>query len=95
MKKRRGLAKKNDIFLEVTTRASHNLTNGHMSRVAKTSNAKLLINTDTNSPNDLINKKFALKTNNFYSIFYPKRALTVKHKTALIKLDKLYSDVQI
>ena len=62
MKKRRGLAKKNDIFLEVTTRASHNLTNGHMSRVAKTSNAKLLINTDTNSPNDLINKKFALKT---------------------------------
>ena len=60
--KEAGLAAKNDIFLEITTRAGHNLTNGHVARVAKASGAKLLVNTDTHSPNDLINEKFALKT---------------------------------
>jgi len=56
------LAAKNNIYLEITTRAGHSLTNGHVARVAKASGAKLLVNTDTHGPRDLINEEFALKT---------------------------------
>lgn len=59
--KEASLAAKNDIYLELTTRGGHNLTNGHVARVARISGAKLLINTDTHSPGDLIDEKFALK----------------------------------
>ena len=56
------LAVKNDIYLEITTRSGHSLTNGHVARVAKAHGAKLLVNTDTHAPGDLINEEFALKT---------------------------------
>ena len=55
------LAKKNNVLLEITAREGHCLTNGHVAVTAKKTGAKLVINTDTHAPEDLISKEFAKK----------------------------------
>jgi histidinol phosphatase-like PHP family hydrolase len=49
------LAQEKNICLEISARKGHSLANGHVARLAKAHNAKLILNTDTHSPNDLIN----------------------------------------
>ncbi len=53
------LAAGNGIFLEITSRKGHSLTNGHVAKLAKETGAKLVINTDTHEPGDLITDEFA------------------------------------
>ena len=48
-------------MLEITARAGHGLTNGHIARLAKKFGAKTVINTDSHSPENLINKETAKK----------------------------------
>ncbi len=48
------LAKKMGVCLEITARTGHNLTNAHVARVAKKTGAKLVFNTDTHMPGDLV-----------------------------------------
>jgi histidinol phosphatase-like PHP family hydrolase len=48
------LAAAKNIYLEITSRCGHNLTNGHVARAALEYGAKLLVNTDTHAPQDLI-----------------------------------------
>ncbi|ADY73488.1 PHP domain protein [Desulfurobacterium thermolithotrophum DSM 11699] len=55
------LAVENGIYLEITSRKGHNITNGHVAKLAKEIGAKLVINTDTHSPGDLIPRSFAIK----------------------------------
>jgi len=55
------VAKEKDIFLEITSRRGHSLSNGHVAKLALLYGAKLVINTDSHSPNDLISKNFAFK----------------------------------
>jgi len=52
-------AKKNGVFLELTSRKVHSLTNGHVQLVGKAAGCKFLINTDAHSPGDIIDQKFA------------------------------------
>ncbi|MDO8589534.1 MAG: histidinol phosphate phosphatase domain-containing protein [Armatimonadota bacterium] len=47
------------IFLEISCRRGHSLTNGHVARVARETGALLLVNTDAHSPSDLLNDTFA------------------------------------
>lgn len=54
-------AKENNVCLEITARNGHNLTNGHVARLALEIGATLLVNTDTHSPDDLITDETALK----------------------------------
>ncbi len=54
-------AKENGIFLEISARKGHSLTNGHVAMLAKKTGAKLVINTDSHAPEDLINEKMAKK----------------------------------
>lgn len=54
------LARENDVCLEVTARAGHNITNGHVVRMAAASGAKLVVNTDAHGPDDLIDRKRAV-----------------------------------
>lgn len=49
------------IFLEITARKGHSLSNGHVAKLANKYSAKLVINTDTHAPGDLISKDFACK----------------------------------
>lgn len=48
------LAAKNDIYLELSARRGHCLTNGHVARTAQEVGAKLLVNTDAHSPSDIV-----------------------------------------
>lgn len=48
------LAKQKNVFLEITCRSGHSLTNGHVFRMALESGAQLVINTDTHTPDNLI-----------------------------------------
>jgi putative hydrolase len=47
------------IFLEITTRRGHSLTNGHVLKKARQCGAKLVLNTDTHSPDDLVSRDLA------------------------------------
>ncbi|MBU1162867.1 MAG: histidinol phosphate phosphatase domain-containing protein [Proteobacteria bacterium] len=54
-------AKENRIFLEISARKGHSLTNGHVAMLAMKTGAKLVINSDSHAPEDLINEKMAKK----------------------------------
>jgi len=53
------LAVKNGVHLEITARKGHSLSNGHVAKIAGETGAKLVIDTDTHEPGDLITDEFA------------------------------------
>ncbi len=55
------LAREKGVFLEITSRQGHSLTNGHVARLAQKAGAPLVLNTDTHIPQDLITREKALK----------------------------------
>jgi histidinol phosphatase-like PHP family hydrolase len=55
------MAKKNGVYLEITTRRGHAFTNGHVVKMAKLAGAKLLLNSDSHSPDDILTPSFAQK----------------------------------
>jgi histidinol phosphatase-like PHP family hydrolase len=48
------LAAKNGVYLEISSRKGHCLSNGHVAKIAGETGAKLVIDTDTHEPGDLI-----------------------------------------
>jgi histidinol phosphatase-like PHP family hydrolase len=52
-------AKEMGVALEITSRKGHSLSNGHVAAMALKAGAKLVINTDSHAPEDLITKGFA------------------------------------
>ena len=52
-------AKEKGVFLEISTRKGHSLTNGHVAVLAKKTGANLVINTDAHDPGDLIGENQA------------------------------------
>ena len=60
------MAAEKNVYLEITTRKGHSLTNGHVLNMAREYNARLVINNDAHSPGDLVTedvrKKIALGT---------------------------------
>ena len=55
------LAAKKGVALELTTRKSHSVTNDHVYGLAKPNNAKLVLDTDSHSPDNLISDEEALR----------------------------------
>jgi putative hydrolase len=53
------LAAENSVFLEISTRKGHSLTNGHVAMLAQKCGAKLVLNTDSHSPDDLTDRDMA------------------------------------
>ena len=47
------LAAENGVYLEISCRGGHSLANGHVAAVAKAVGAKLLVNTDMHSPEEM------------------------------------------
>ena len=52
-------AKEKGVFLEISARKGHSLTNGHVARLAQKIGARLVINTDAHAPQDLIDQDLA------------------------------------
>ncbi len=54
-------AKNRNVMLEITARKGHSLTNGHVARLCEKNSAKMVINTDSHAPGDLITADQAKK----------------------------------
>ncbi|MEM0203714.1 MAG: histidinol phosphate phosphatase domain-containing protein [Archaeoglobaceae archaeon] len=52
-------ARENGIFLEISARKGHCLTNGHVARMAEKFSCNLVLNTDAHSPSDVIDDSTA------------------------------------
>jgi histidinol phosphatase-like PHP family hydrolase len=50
------LALSNGVYLELSARSGHNWTNGHVARIGRLTGARLLVNTDTHTPADMIDQ---------------------------------------
>ncbi len=48
-----------DVRFEITTRAGHSLSNGHVARMAGAYGVKMILDTDTHSPSDIITPQWA------------------------------------
>lgn len=48
------IALKNDVYIEITARNGHSLSNGHVANVCREVGNKMIINTDTHSPDNII-----------------------------------------
>lgn len=55
------LAARNGIFLEVSARKSHGLANGHVVRMAKSAGARMVLDSDSHEPGDLLTPAWAMK----------------------------------
>jgi len=53
------LAAEKGVALEITSRKGHSLSNGHVAKVAMTTGAAMVINTDSHGPEDLISRAYA------------------------------------
>jgi histidinol phosphatase-like PHP family hydrolase len=53
------LAAANGVALELTARGGHNITNGHVARIARFTGARLVVNTDAHAPRDFIDQAHA------------------------------------
>ncbi len=51
------LAAEIGVALEITSRAGHNRTNGHVLRVARDAGCTIVVGSDTHAPSDLMNKE--------------------------------------
>jgi len=56
-----GLAAERGVLFEITTRAGHSISNGHVARLALERGAGLVLDTDTHSPSDIIDSSRAEK----------------------------------
>jgi len=55
------MAADNNVFLEITTRKGHSLTNGHVAKTALETGASLVINNDFHEPGDAVISEMAVK----------------------------------
>jgi len=47
------------VYLEISSRQGHSLTNGHLARLAKDFGARLVLNSDAHFISDLMTRQFA------------------------------------
>ena len=55
------LAAEKGVFLEISGRRGHSFTNGHVARIATEMGARLVLNSDSHAPGDLMPQAFAKK----------------------------------
>lgn len=53
------IAAEKDIFLEASASKGHSFTNGHVVRMAKAAGSRLILDSDSHEPGDLLTPEFA------------------------------------
>ncbi|HBO85142.1 MAG: PHP domain-containing protein [Deltaproteobacteria bacterium GWC2_42_11] len=53
------LAAKSGVYLEITARRGHNLTNGYVAKIAVKHGANMVLNSDSHAPSDLLDRDAA------------------------------------
>jgi putative hydrolase len=82
------LAAKKGVFLEITSRSGHSLTNGHVARLSLEFGARLVINTDTHSPENLIDGETARKILMGAGLTESQAATVLENNEALLNTSK-------
>lgn len=80
------LARENDVCLELTARRGHNITNGHVARLAQEARAKMVVDTDAHAPDDLIDRERAIEIARGAGLSL-ERATDVVDKHTIIDID--------
>ena len=75
------LASQRGVFLEITSRNGHNQTNAHVIKQARKFGAKLILNNDSHSPEDIITPSELIK-------------MGLDSGLTQAEIDKIYQDVQ-
>jgi histidinol phosphatase-like PHP family hydrolase len=57
-------ARGNGVFIEITSRGGHSLSNGHVAKVVREAGGRWVLNTDAHEPSDLIDEAFAVRVLN-------------------------------
>ena len=74
------------IFLELSSKRGHSLTNGHVARLALEAGASLVLDSDTHEPNDLLTDETAHRVVQGSGLQMDQIAVVLKHNpTALLK----------
>lgn len=55
-----GLAARNGVFVEISARKGHSLTNGHVARVALAAGCRMLLDSDAHGSSDLLTPELAI-----------------------------------
>jgi putative hydrolase len=55
------LAAEKDVYIEITARAGHSLTNGHVAKLSQSAGARMILNSDCHEPWNIMNDDFARK----------------------------------
>jgi histidinol phosphatase-like PHP family hydrolase len=79
------IAEKRGIYLEISSRKGHSLTNGWVARLAKQTGAKLILNTDAHRPDDLIGDEQARKILQGAGLSLKEREKVIKNSEELLK----------
>lgn len=82
------MAKENNVFLELSARKGHCLTNGHVAKLALKHGVKLLVNSDAHSPEDFITQEFAFKVA-LAAGLTPEEAYDVVEKNPILLKEKI------
>jgi len=83
------LAKKNNVFLEVSARKSHSKGNKYVISSALKHGARMILNTDTHTPDNLITKQEATKFLHSQGLNYIDAAKIINNSVRLIKRWKI------
>ena len=75
------LAKKRGIFLEITSRKGHRQTNAHVIKQARKFGAKLILNNDSHTPEDIISPAELIQVGLDFGL-------------TAAEIDKIYKDIQ-
>jgi histidinol phosphatase-like PHP family hydrolase len=79
------LAAKRGVYLEISARKGHSLTNGHVAKLARQQGASLVLNTDAHSPGDLISLEMARKIARGAGLAESEMEALAGHAEALIR----------
>ncbi len=79
------IAEKRGIYLEISGRKGHSLTNGWVARLAEQTGAKLILNSDAHSPDDLIRAEQAKKLLQGAGLSLREREKAIKNSEELLR----------
>jgi histidinol phosphatase-like PHP family hydrolase len=85
------LACKKGVALEITTRKMHGMTNGHVAGLAREANARLVVNTDSHAPGDLLTP--AVRENTILGAGLDKSYLSKTTENARLLVEKIMGKV--
>ncbi len=78
-------AKASNTRLEITARSGHNMTNGHVVRIAREAGAAMVVDTDAHAPGDLITGKRAIEVALGAGMSEAEAAKTMENSRAFVK----------